>query len=573
MSVVVGITNSKDSGCALIKDGVLLAAANEERFNREKLTQEFPYRSLSYVLAEANLTIEDVDCFGVGMWSATSPPWAFPAFVNECLDRSEKKPDLIPLIRERFNASLQSDSRKRQLLFDGLDSLGIEKSKIVGCDHHLAHAITASYFSPYSEAIVLTMDGRGDHQSSSLRYWFRDEGFQFIHGSSELSSLGAFYGWVTGYLGFTPDKHEGKVTGLAANGINGDAVKSIFSEFLFLSEGDIVSVLGDCYSAFMRSELPSLRQKLKPFSREDVAAGAQSHLEDLVKNYLAYHVKSFGKLDSGVNLALSGGIFANVRLNLSLKDLDFVNSLYVFPHMGDGGLSVGGAAFASLKLGDSIKPMRDAYLGPSPNSSKKEILDICNVNDLFLEEFDSESFLAKKIAIWLDNEEIIGLCQGRMEFGPRALGNRSILANPLVENISSILNERLNRSDFMPFAPVILKEKASSLLCSWDESCMVSQYMTCCYKCKPLLSKMAPSIVHADNTARPQIADKSINSLYHAILKEFDALSSCPVLINTSFNLHETPIVESSAQAIDVLLKGGVDRVIIGDRLVVSRPK
>lgn len=571
MVVVLGITNSKDSGCALIKDGVLIAAANEERFNRQKLTQAFPFLSLAYVLSEANLDITDIDFVGVGMWSGNLQAWAFPQFMNECFDRSAASSSVLSVIKRRFNASIQSDAKKRDLLWEGLKSLGIPEEKVLVCDHHYAHALTASYFSPFDDSIVLTMDGRGDHQSSSLRLWNREFGFEYIHGTSELASLGAFYGWITSYLGFTPDRHEGKVTGLSALG-DSSKTKLIFSKFIFYANGKINSILGDSYDAFMRSECPALRSTLSSFSREDIAAGAQAHLEETICEYLGFYADKLSLSNKGFNLALSGGIFANVRLNLTLKQLPFVKRIYVFPHMGDGGLSVGGAAYAALRSGDHIVPISDVFLGPAPLADDQFVEQLSDSHDLLCTSYDHPDDLANFAAECLQNGEIVGICHGRMEFGPRALGNRSIIANPQIPNITSILNERLNRSDFMPFAPVILKDYADLLLKDWSDDCCVSPYMTCCYECLPELMSLASSIVHSDNTVRPQVVDGSSNSIYSKILTSFNLLAQCPVLINTSFNLHETPIVNSLDEAFDVLLKGGIDHLVIADSYVVSRP-
>ena len=237
--------------------------------------------------------------------------------------------------------------------------------------------------------------------------------------------------------------------------------------------------------------------------------------------------------------------------------------------MGDGGVSVGVAIHGSLSVGDKPKPMGSAHLGNHYSTQQiKQLLD--SEYNLIIKEFSERELLADHCSDLLNQRRVLANFCGRMEFGPRALGNRSILANPQSVKITSDLNKRLQRSDFMPFAPILMEENAERLLLDYSDLHHCAEYMTCCYECTDEFKELAPAVVHVDQTARPQVVKKSGSPFLHYLLELFEKKSKCPALINTSFNLHETPIVESPADALEALRKGAVDYIIFNEAILVS---
>jgi carbamoyltransferase len=555
---ILGISNTKDSGACLLIDGEMVAAVNEERLSREKLTRVFPTRSIAWLMESYGLTPADVDAVGVGMWKGIASWTGFPAYVGAATARVAENPAARSAIMARLEGSVRSD-RQQALEFEaGLASVGLAERPLLQCHHHHAHAITAFEYSPFGEALVVTLDGRGDFMSGSVSTWRRGEQPVLLRTEIELDSLGAFYGWITQYLGFTPDRHEGKVTGLAARG-NPEACGPILRRMIGSTDGRLIGQVGDWYAPFMRAELPALRAALAGHSREDIAAGAQTVLEEVASAYVGHYLRQTGAR----NLCLAGGIFANVLLNQKLRELPGVDGFFVFPHMGDGGIAAGGAAYATRKMGGRVKPMQDAYIGPV--FDEKACADAIAVAGL---RATRPADLAAEVAGLLDEGLVVGVFQGRMEYGPRALGNRTIMARATEAHINDTLNRRLARSEFMPFAPVTMAEHAADCYVGWRTTDVAPRYMTSCYACTPEMQAQSPAVVHVDGTARPQIVRHEDNPFYHDVLRAYHARTGIPTLINTSFNEHEAPIVCAPEQAVDVLAQDGIDALAMPPFLV-----
>ena len=297
---------------------------------------------------------------------------------------------------------------------------------------------------------------------------------------------------------------------------------------------------------------------LSNHSVKNIAAACQKRLEDVVLSFIdAIDDKNF-------NLSLAGGIFANVKLNQRIANHKNVKNIYIFPNMGDGGLSIGASSLTYLRESKKrISKVSNMYLGTS--YSQKEILEeIKRFKLKIIKSNNVEKLVAKKIF----EGKIIGIFQGKMEFGPRALGNRSILARATKKNINSWLNKKLKRSEFMPFAPITLKKFAPKLYKGISKNLVPSQFMTMTYDCTKKMKKESPAACHIDGTARPQIVSKTSNKIIYNILNEYYKLSKIPTLINTSFNMHEEPIVESPNDALRAFTSSKIDYLFIGNFLV-----
>lgn len=567
---ILGVANTIDSGACLILDGVLVSCVNEERFTRKKSTREFPVNSINYLLEEHSLNVADIDVIACSAWRGLDEFNTLSELTKDIIEISKQGNFAQSKILERIQSSGDSIISQKGILEENLVAMGFQIENLIYVNHHEGHALTAFIPSPFDRSLIFVADGRGDFMSMSL--WEADRSskvakIELVDQVTELKSLGAMYSFITNILGFTPHKHEGKVTGLAASGKRTD-----FFDFLklgidfCLESGQFTVRYGGYYLPFISSfpeELKSMAVKYRP---EDVAWAAQELLESCLTKYLTYHLNRLG-IDSS-NLCLSGGVMANVKSNMILAELPQITEVFVAPSMGDGGSALGGALKAMLVNNDGTRVnLKSSYLGPEYDSAEiKRELDLSSVGYTIIKNED----IPIEISRLLQNDQAVGLFQGRMEYGPRALGNRSIIANPSDPHINTSLNKRLNRTEFMPFAPATISELAKDCFIGWEPNHQSPKFMTICYQCTPYFAERCPATVHLDNTARPQIVFKYENPLYHSIIEEFYNLTGIPGIINTSFNHHEEPIVMTPKDAIRSFLKGNVDALLIGSYLATK---
>lgn len=323
--IILGVCNAHTSGASLIIDGAVIASVNEERFSRIKNQRIFPALSIDFCCKQAGIKLSEIDYVACGAWGGMDE-----AFIPQCFAEVVKASASVEATRvllERTNVAVDRDVFFRQELVDGLISLGFTLQQLSFYDHHLSHAATAFYPSSFEDALVVTLDGRGDFKSSTVYKASRKGGLELLASTSMFNSLGAFYGFITRYLGFVPDKHEGKVTGLAAYG-NSNICLSIFRSMIDFKEGKIVSNLGENYTPFLSGKLPEIEEHLREFSKEDVAAGAQFLLEDIVTKYIAHYLSE----TKNNNVVLAGGVFGNVKLNQRIMEMDSIDNIYIYFH-------------------------------------------------------------------------------------------------------------------------------------------------------------------------------------------------------------------------------------------------
>ncbi len=563
---VLGICNANNSGAALIKDGNVIAAANEERFTREKLTRDFPLKSIEFVLRQGRVSLDEIDYFACGAWKGIDNDTTLLQLMKDLGHLQKMGDEAMNIAFERISSSIKSDGIARKEFTEGLTLIGIEPSKVIYCDHHLSHASVAYFPSPFDKAIVLVADGRGDFRSTSIWLGSRESGLELVDEVTELFSLGAMYGFITKLLGFTPDRHEGKVTGLAALGKPSPIYNALRQAIFFdKTKKKIVANYGDFYRPYMKAAFPKLEKFKETFPKEDFAYAAQAVLEEVLCEYLSFKTRSiFG--DEAVNVCLSGGCFANVRLNQKIFQLSNVNNVYISPEMGDGGNALGGAVDTFVKKSSKFKiNLPNVYLGPK--FSKKDIELSCEKYGLRQIRVNRQEKI-KIVTEKLSENKIVGWFSGRMEYGPRALGARSILASPSDESINKSLNDRLQRTEFMPFAPVTTIDLASLCFKEWQPRDVASKFMTMCYDCTPKMKEKCPATVHVDGTARPQIIIREENEDYFDLVTSFFKETDIPALINTSFNHHEEPIVCSPDDAIGSFLNGNTDLLVFDDCII-----
>jgi carbamoyltransferase len=425
-------------------------------------------------------------------------------------------------------------------------------------NHHEAHALPALFYSPWQDALIATADGGGDNVYYSYRHLSGgrldtiDGGEDCLLAPSPRVSLGTAYGSATKALGFMRNRHEGKLTGLAAMGrpVVADRIGAFFS----------VTPNGIIQSKFRSShQLNSLMRRLAAkTSREDFAASIQQVLEDT----MLLSLQRLLQQHPARHLGLSGGVFANVKLNRLLAERLPVDEVFVFPAMGDDGLPVGGGLSYLLRR-DGIarwlaqrQPLGNVYLGRDFGDGLDRLIDATpGVRRV------AEAPVAGAVAR-LQAGQLGAIYVGRMEYGPRALGARTILANPARRETHDLLNERLSRSEFMPFAPVVTAERAAEVFDVNPVNARACRYMTIACDVRPEWRDRIPAVVHVDGSARPQVIARDDNPLYYDIIEGFAQASGLPVLVNTSFNVHEEPIVDTPQQCLQALLDRRVDFLV-----------
>ena len=552
--IVLGVHDGHDAGAALIKDGKILAAVNEERLNREKLYYGVPEQSILKVLEISKININDVNKVAIASkagvvtnlgWDNVSKTKKLYQFISKYGFGVAGTKIFSKVHRNVFSLLRSNEAEKF------IRKLGYKK-EIKYIDHHLCHASSAYYTSGRDNCLVITSDGSGDGYSSTV-YEGRDGVLHLKKAINSFHSIAYYYAYITLMAGFKMFKHEGKITGLAAHG-NPDNYYNVFEDAFEYSDKlhSPINKLG----LIGVDAIDYLKEKLKNCSVEDYSAAVQKRVEDVMSRFVEDYVSITGIID----VAVAGGIFANVKLNQRILELNNVNSLFIHPHMGDGGLAVG-AALNVYANNNTLKPfiLNDVYFGQE--FSNGEIEEEIKSHNLIGKYVDNiERFIAEK----LKEKKIVGHLNGRMEYGPRALGNRSILADPTEVKINDWLNKRLNRSEFMPFAPSILDTDADKYYKSYKKGIYPSKFMTLTFDTTKEADK-AKAVVHVDNTTRPQVVTKEQNPRYYKILENYKELTGLPLFVNTSFNAHEESIICSPKDAINSFNHGTVDILVMGN--------
>jgi carbamoyltransferase len=557
---IIGINYLSESSVCLLIDGKLVSAISEERINRKKNWYGIPYVTINLILKKFKLKYSDIDYYvtsGSSVIDKSVPD--LKAYKEKIIkiDNSNIKKDIklrqIRFLKKRLKHEDQVINLRTKKI---LSSLKKKFKNLIIYDHHRLHAASACYSSGFKKSICLTIDGWGDNSSSKI-FTFENGNIAEIASTPTIDSLGYFYGSITKLLGFKPHQHEGKVLGLAAYGNKKKLIKEIVNMISYDKKNKkfIGNYEGGIYqSTFDNNNLNFIKKK---YSKEQIAYSAQYALERAVLDC----VGSLSK--TKINLTLAGGVFANVKLNQKIKQLKIIRDMHVFPNMGDGGLAVGGAQLCYfLKTKKKPKKINSMYLGNE--YSEKEILNEIKKYKL---NYSKPKEIEKKIALILSEGKVVAHFNGKMEFGPRALGNRSILSSASDPNINKTLNDKLSRTEFMPFAPIILDKHAKNYF--YINKLSDYKFMTYTCDCKKLMLKEAPASVHIDKTARPQIVLKNENLRLSKILIEYKKITKISALINTSFNMHEEPIVCSPSDAIRGFLRGNLDHLVLGNYLVL----
>jgi carbamoyltransferase len=555
--LILGIVNEDVSGACIVKDNKIVSAASEERFSRIKNDSSWPSQSIEYVLKQQNIELSDINYVAYGWSGDFNSKRHLLMFFDRVVEETRNNPDQIDTFRKRVEIEINRDQEVLGHFLDFVSENNLG-SKTIYFDHHECHAISAFVCSPFERSLVLTADGRGDYQSFTVSV-FNNSKYEVIHRTSSIDSLGFFYARITALLGFKVNRHEGKITGLAAYG---DPLKylPLMEKMISYKDGRIISHTGPYYRPWLHDPVFSdeLKRIIKEAKREDIAAAAQRHLENIVVSMTKYYL---GKTDLN-HVCMAGGVFANVSLNKKIFDIPQVDNVFIQPHMSDGGLALGAAAGAAYQLTGEKVQMNTMYLGPE--FSDEEIAAYLNDNEFTVKKLANNEDKIDSAISAIKNNKVVGWFQDRMEHGPRALCHRSILYHCNDKSVNKWLNDRMQRTEFMPFAPATAVELADKCYKNWEPDHIASYYMTITYDCYEEMIKNCPAAVHIDGTARPQVVSEKSEPTVHKLLLKWYEETGGLSLINTSFNKHEEPIVCSPHDAVQALRENMVDVLIIG---------
>lgn len=538
--VVLGINGGfrpgyQDVSACLAADGKVLFALEEERLSRIKFSAgKLPFLAVREALSYMRLKIQDVDYIGFhgSTWEPEIEERIKSYFVNHL--------GFCPPIR-RYH-------------------------------HHDCHSASAYYASGFDEALVITLDNSGDGISTQISE-AKNGNVKLLERFARPNSYGTFYSLITQYCGFVKDSDEYKLMGLAPYG---DSSKFTFDWLIDFQNGELK--LNTDYIISIPAKAPSPHRDEMIFNQKfldkmgkprrlpkseyaqfykDVAASAQLHLETTVLKMLKYYVGKTGLR----KICMGGGVALNCVMNQKIMNADFVDALFVQPASSDAGISLGAAWLAGLEKGIIPVKTTDTFLGNEYSIEQiKSALDGCNLK--YRETNEPDEVAAGLIA----KNKVIGWFQGRMEYGPRALGNRSILANPAVAEMKDIVNQKVKfRDSFRPFCPSVLEEDAPKYFVGKQT---ISPYMTITYDVRKEMRAKIPAVTHVDGTARIQTVNASENALYYSLLKKLKEKTGHGVVLNTSFNLSHEPIVCTPRDAIASFYASGLDALVIGNFVI-----
>lgn len=546
-----------DASATLVADGKIIASVEEERFNRKKHTNGLPFEAINYCLRKAGVSFAEVDHVGYYL----DPDVLLKTFYTDVLETYRCDPAGIAYMANAAANIRCVEAKLRQRFPFGAGT------KLHFLNHHLVHASSAYHISGFDRAAVLTVDGSGDHESSTL-YLGSPYGLEKVHEFLIFpESLGFIYTIFAAHLGLNWISGPGKLMGLAGYGAPD---MRLFNDIILLREDCQRPVEIDLsFFDYFRGGAGLSAKALERFGEPLVEGGklTQAHIDlaasvqKALERAILHIVRQVPKLlPQEKNLCFSGGVALNVTTNRRIMQLGLFDTLFVPPPAYDGGTSLGCALYLDSKFSGRWRYRFDVYTGPDIEIDF-EIEQACHSLDHEIEwERLSQDDLIQRAVDCLVSNKFIGWVQGRMECGPRALGNRSILANAMDANVKDNLNARVKkREGFRPYAPSVLREESSQWFDLEDSPFMLLEATV-----RPEKRHLVPGIVHVDGTSRPQTVTEQANPRYYRLIRSFFERTGVPMVLNTSFNRHGEPIVNRPEEAIAVLLETELDDLFLG---------
>ncbi len=569
---ILGITGlGVDPAACLTQDGKLIAMAEEERFNRTKGSFGLlPERATRFCLDYGKLSLDDID-YIVFPWDTYRYKFYMPYFfLHTYLRRSPKfqTDTFIPKLTELLK---YQPANIKNTIITMLRKAGI-RGKVPPIEfvpHHLAHAANTFYCSGFDQAYILVIDGSGEDKCTTI---FKGDGLEIKEKKCFKipDSLGWFYQSITEFLGFLPNKDEGKTMALASYGKYNQEIYSKFKKMISFNERGNYKynasysflgkhIQGTVYSEKMVKLLKNSRYYSEAIQQvhKDIALAAQEILEKIVIS-IVKNITNFS--DYNKKLCIAGGVGLNCKMNGVIAALDCVENIFIPPTSNDAGTALGAALYFSKEMGYNPKlKMEHAYWGPEfSNEQIEKLLNRLNI------KFEKDPEIEITTAKLLSRDKIVGWFQNRMEIGPRALGARSILANPTKDWMKNKINTIKNRELWRPFAPSLLYEARHEYLLKPKES----PFMALAFEVSKGIKEKIPAVVHLDNSTRPHLVKKDGNPKYWKLINEFGKISGIPVLLNTSFNVQGKPIVCTPEDALKTFYATELDYLAMGDFLI-----
>jgi carbamoyltransferase len=559
---ILGISNLDNSSTALLGDGEIIAACEEERFTRVKHQQAFPVNAIQQCLDIAGIGISNIDHVAIGWIPYSGIIHRVVTSINLAVKqrswgkKSKRGAGYLGIVREQIlTAKIIGEKFGRPV------------PKVHYINHHDAHAACAFFLSPFNDAAYLTIDGTGEYQTCTMGGFFNGR-MKKIYQNRFPDSLGHLYSIFTSFLGFKPNSDEGKVMGLAAYGDStySDIIQSMikFDSFTckFCIDSEYFDYAASLAGCFPRKFISRFGKPRKPGGRletrhKDIAAGIQLAIENSVLRlveYLHQNVES-------ENLCMSGGVALNCVANAKIKEKDIFKRIYVPSAASDAGVSLGAALYLYHIIMENRQRKNSGPPFWGPDHSSEYLPFLLQKGVRYKISSDPE----KAAAEYLAKGKIIGWFQGGMEFGPRALGARSILAPPYPGSMKDIINRRIKfRESFRPFAPIILEEDIPK----WFNEYCDSPNMSFAFQVQEHLRDRIPAVTHVDGRARLQTVNMNNCPCLYRLLKNIKEKTGIPILLNTSFNSRGEPIVENPENAWDCFTRSEMDYLFLGNYII-----
>jgi len=565
---ILGVHDGHNASVALLEDGKITFALQEERPTNVKNFFGFPEKALNFLFSHKNIGPKDIDFVALSSHYISSP--MSPAMVSRRfgwqgtpLALVAKKISKLPLIQK----IREKQSLKRR--FEILKNLGFEEKKIKIIDHHFGHAAAAYYGlpkNPNEKYLVLTLDGGGDWLCATVSIGQQGK-IKTIAKTPYGHSLGDVYSRTTYLMGFTPWEHEYKLMGMApyVGKKHSEKVAAIFNQYLNLDPHNPLIFKRKIFED-TNHILPRLEKNLKRQRFDNITAGLQKFTEDLLVRWIRTCIEKTGLND----ILCSGGVFMNIKANKIISEIPQVKSLLIFPSCSDESNSLGSAWALNEELRPGTSsPLKNYYLGPSFDDKKIESA-VKKESSLKYFEVKKIKNPNKAIARLLAQDKIVARATGPMEFGARALGNRSIFADPINHKVIPVINSFIKSRDFwMPFAPIVLKKNSSRYL--KNPKNLSSPYMMMGFDTTTKYEDFIAAIHPADKSARPQILEPGQNPDVQEILEEFERLTGRSILLNTSFNLHGYPIVFGPEEALWTFKNSGLEYLVMNNFILTKK--
>lgn len=560
---ILGLWDGHDSGAALIRDDKIIFAANEERYTRRKLEVSFPSNSIREALSFAGIRPTDIEVVAFPTLELTKTLSRVFPMQKEHYYKFRRRKMLRPATEHLQHYTKYALTSIGEVPFckevsnffvnRELKRLGFGNVKLYNVEHHAAHAATAAFTSGFSKALVITMDGLGDGLSGTLST-FENGAITRKQQTAARNSIGIFFEQVTNLVGMRELEDEGKVMAMADYSFPFPLEQNRLLNFFHVNGLEIRARYGPI------SQYNMLRKIAWGMPREQFAYMAQQVLENVMLEFSNNAVNEFGI----GSVAMAGGVFSNVKANMRVRKLDSLKEWFIFPHMGDGGIALGAAmAVNSVLSGVSSYTFNDSYLGNEYGDEQvKAALAKSGLN--YEEDSDKSAHAAEIIG----SDNYLFWFQGRMEYGPRALGNRSILANASSDKAKELLNLYVKQREwYQPFAPSMLQTEARRLLTDVKG---YDRFMTMAYDVNREKAEAMKSVMHIDFTARAQMLGDE-NKDYRKLIERVKKETGYGVILNTSFNIHGQPIVLTPEDAIDTMKKTKTRYMFIGNYFVENR--